>query len=263
MTMGSGAFLVQTCRYLAERLVEAWENAEKANPGRILATPEGDFSEGDPTERIIPTDPAERLAIARRYVADRCLYGVDINPMAVEMAKLSLWLTTLRRDKPFTFLDHALKSGDSLLGVSKLKQVENFSLRPGEQQETFATANLFRYVEEASSKRNALEELPSNDQAQIGIKGRLHAEAEAATAKVKALADCLIAFELRGLEAKAYEEQRAVAADHAEVAMRKPLGEFQAYARGQLRGRRLFHWAVEFPEVFQQGQTRSRCQRTC
>jgi len=253
MTMGSGAFLVQTCRYLAERLVEAWENAEKANPGKFLTTPEGDFSTGDPIERLIPADLAERIAIARRYVADRCLYGVDINPMAVEMAKLSLWLITLRRDRPFTFLDHALKCGDSLLGVSTLKQVEKFSLRSGEQQETFATANLFRYVEDASAKRSALEELPSNDYAQIEIKGRLHAEAEAATAKVKALADCLIAFELRGLNGDAYDEQRVVAADHAEMAMRKPLSEFQTYAREQLRGRRPFHWSVEFPEVIARG----------
>jgi methylase of polypeptide subunit release factors len=256
MTMGSGAFLVQTCRYLAERLAEAWENAEKANPGKILSTPEGDFSEGDPAERIIPTDPAERLAIARRYVADRCLYGVDINPMAVEMAKLSLWLITLQRDRPFTFLDHALKSGDSLLGVGMLKQIENFSLRAtaGEiVQHTFATANLFRYVDEATTKRRALEDLPSNDHTQIETKNRLHAEAEAATTKVKALADTLIAFEMLGLDGEAYQERRAVAADHAEVAMRKPPSEFRAYAQEQLRGRRPFHWPVEFPEVFARG----------
>ncbi|HYF37473.1 MAG TPA: hypothetical protein VD994_19385 [Prosthecobacter sp.] len=47
-------------------------------------------------------------------MTDRCLYGVDINPLAVAMAKLSLWLITLQRDRPFTFLDHALKCGDSL-----------------------------------------------------------------------------------------------------------------------------------------------------
>src|SRR5205823_484891 len=58
----------------------------------------------------------ERLSLARRIVADRCLYGVDKNPMAVEMAKLSLWLITLAKGKPFTFLDHRLKHGDSLVG---------------------------------------------------------------------------------------------------------------------------------------------------
>jgi len=256
MAMGSGAFLVQTCRYLSERLVEAWEDTEKSHPGAFIKTPEGELSTGSATERLLPADPAERLAIARRYVADRCLYGVDINPMAVEMAKLSLWLITLQRDRPFTFLDHALKCGDSLLGVSTLKQVENFTLRAKEGEyveHTFATANLFRYVEEATTKRRALEDLPSNDHTQIEAKTRLHAEAEGATAKVKTLADCLIAFELRGLNGEAYDEQRAVAADHAEVAMRKSLPEFQAHARELLRGRRTFHWAAEFPEVFAHG----------
>jgi hypothetical protein len=264
MTMGSGAFLVQTCRYLAERLVEAWENAEQANPGKILATPEGDFSAGDPRERLIPADPAERLAIARRYVADRCLYGVDINPMAVEMAKLSLWLITLQRDRPFTFLDHALKCGDSLLGVNSVQQIENFSLHPGERQVTFATANLFRYLEAASAKRRALEDMPSNDHTQIETKNRLHAEAEAATARVKALADALIAFELRDLEGDAYEKQRAEEAEKVQLMMKRDadaslnsqpltINQLSAYAREQLRGRHPLHWAVEFPEVFARG----------
>lgn len=78
MAMGSGAFLVQACRYLSERIVEAWEAAEKDNPGKFVTTPEGELSNGAATERLIPPDPTERLAIARRAVADRCLYGVDI-----------------------------------------------------------------------------------------------------------------------------------------------------------------------------------------
>lgn len=264
MAMGSGAFLVQTCRYLAERLVEAWEQAESANPGRILATPEGEFSSGDPSERLIPSDPVERLAIARRYVADRCIYGVDINPMAVEMAKLSLWLITLQRDRPFTFLDHALKCGDSLLGVSHFEQLHNFSLRPGTRQITFATADLAKSVDEASTKRRLLEGLPSNDHTQIEAKNRLHAEAEAATAKVKALADCLISLELRGLDGDAYEDQRTAEAEKVQLLMKRDanaslnsqtptINQLFAHAREQLRGRRPFHWSVEFPEVFARG----------
>lgn len=264
LAMGSGAFLVQACRYLAERLVEAWEQTEKTQPGAFITTPEGDLSTGAVSERLIPADPAERLAIARRYVADRCLYGVDINPMAVEMAKLSLWLITLQRDRPFTFLDHALKCGDSLLGVSGLPQIENFSLRPGERQVTFATANLLRYVEQAGQKRRELEDLPSNDHTQIETKNRLHAEAEAATAKVKALADCLIAFELRGLDGDAYEDQRADEAEKVQLLMKRDanaslnsqpatISQLSAHAHEQMHGRRTFHWALEFPEVFARG----------
>lgn len=302
MAMGSAAFLVQTCRWLADRLVEAWDVAEKSGhqvsiEGEVLEKPatanaspsppagagglevlgkhRKEFVEGEgptrakragaseslgrgevgkgnsaPAPELLPRDKAERVLIARRLIASRCLYGVDKNPMAVELAKVSLWLVTLMKGRPFSFLDHALKCGDSLLGVSSLIQIENFSLRPGDRQVTFATSNLFRYVDEADKKRRELENLPSNDYEQIQAKTRLNAEAETATAKVKAVGDCLIAFELRGLDGDAYEAQRAIAADHAEVAMRKSPPEFLAYAREQLRGRRPFHWPVEYPEVF-------------
>ncbi len=60
---------------------------------------------------------------ALRIVAQRCLYGVDKNPLAVEMAKLSLWLLTLAKDKPFEFLDHAIRCGDSLVGIHNIEQL--------------------------------------------------------------------------------------------------------------------------------------------
>jgi len=94
--MGSGAFLVSACRFLAER-------AERA----LVA--EGTWMERDVTE-------ADRADL-RRTVAERCLYGVDINPTAVQLARLSLWLTTLAADRPLTFLDHHLARGNSLVGA--------------------------------------------------------------------------------------------------------------------------------------------------
>ena len=103
--MGSGAFLVEACRQLADALVEAWR-AHDAVPDDI------------------PADENE-IVYARRQVAQRCLYGVDRNPVAVDLAKLSLWLITLAKDHPLTFLDHALRHGDSLVGLSR-RQVEAF-----------------------------------------------------------------------------------------------------------------------------------------
>jgi hypothetical protein len=97
--MGSGAFLVEACRAIAAKLVEAWSRYPDKRPA-------------------IPADEDEELH-ARRLVAQRCLYGVDKNPLATDLAKLSLWLATLARDHEFTFLDHALKSGDSLVGLSQ------------------------------------------------------------------------------------------------------------------------------------------------
>ena len=74
---------------------------------KIRITPEGAPSQGKPGELLIPQEDEERLTFARRLVAERCIYGVDKNPLAVEIAKLSMWLTTLDKGKPFTFLNHA------------------------------------------------------------------------------------------------------------------------------------------------------------
>jgi hypothetical protein len=113
--MGSGAFLVQACRWLAERLVEAWAQAEKLEK---FVTVDGDVRDEPTGEEPLPRDDEERSIIARRLIAERCLYGVDLNPLAVELAKLSIWLVTLAIGRPFGFLDHNLRCGDSLLGVT-------------------------------------------------------------------------------------------------------------------------------------------------
>jgi hypothetical protein len=95
--MGSGAFLVAACRYLSR----AYETA-LVNSGACAAT---DVTEVD-------------RATFRRMVAQRCLFGVDRNPMAVQLARLSLWLATLAADRPLTFLDHHLRTGDSVVGAT-------------------------------------------------------------------------------------------------------------------------------------------------
>ena len=94
--MGSGAFLVAACRYLADRCEQALIR-------------DGPWLAGE-------VDAADRAAL-RRQVAERCLYGVDLNPTAVQLARLSLWLTTLAADRPLTFLDHHLAAGNSLIGA--------------------------------------------------------------------------------------------------------------------------------------------------
>ena len=109
--MGSGAFLVEACRYLGEKLEKAW------------------IAHG-----LMPPIPADQdpLLHARRIVAQRCLYGVDKNPFAVNLAKLSLWLATFAKDHPFTFVDHTLRCGDSLVGLTA-HQIEAFHWQPKEE----------------------------------------------------------------------------------------------------------------------------------
>ncbi len=110
--MGSGAFLVEACRQLGDVLVKAWHLH-------------------DQVPRIPPDE--DEILHARRLIAQRCLYGVDKNPMAVDLAKLSLWLATLAKDHPFTFLDHALRCGDSLVGLTR-KQIAEFHWKPSPQR---------------------------------------------------------------------------------------------------------------------------------
>src|SRR5205809_7158109 len=119
-------------------------------------------SEGGLYEQLVPVDLAERQTYARRIIAQRCLYGVDKNPLAVEMGKLSLWLLTLAKDKPFTFLDHSIRCGDSLVGISDLKQLAFFSLDQKGAQATWYSGPVTKLVEEAVNLRNKIEAMPSN-----------------------------------------------------------------------------------------------------
>jgi hypothetical protein len=253
MAMGSGAFLVQACRYLSERLVEAWENLEKEHPGEVLITPEGGFSQGEPSERLIPNEAVERLAIARRLVADRCLYGVDVNPMAVEMAKLSIWLTTVDKNRPFTFLDHALKCGDSLMGISRFKQLETFSLDDEHARQVVILSNYEELIHAAIAKREELEILPSNDPEHIALKEALLREADQRLEQLKLAADLLITAEVTGGKAQNKDLSRAAAHMKVVEYLLKPVDEFRRFTNEQLQGRRMFHWPLEFPETFQRG----------
>jgi len=244
MAMGSGAFLVQACRYLAERLVEAWENAEQQHPHEILITPDGEFSKAAPSERLIPTDAAERIAIARRVIADRCLYGVDINPMAVEMAKLSLWLITVDKSRPFTFLDHSFKCGDSLLGIHSAQQLDWFYIDPKTQQTRLSEHN--RVFAKLIELRDRLETLPSETARDIEHKAILFEEVEEQARQVRTLADVLIGSQLHYRTVKQQD-------DYLHLASNLDLGGLEADAHRFLQQRKPLHWALEYPEVFAAG----------
>ena len=138
--MGSGAFLVEVCRQLGDQLVAAWRR-------------------GDPP--VLPPDE-DPLLHARRLIAQRCIYGVDKNELAVNLARLSLWLATFAKDHPFTFVDHALRRGDSLVGLSR-EQIVSFSwdVSKGKQVSLVRTA-LERAVSEAEALRAQIHALGDN-----------------------------------------------------------------------------------------------------
>ena len=185
---GSGAFLVAAARFLARELVEAW-------------TREGALQQG-----IRPAD-LERQAL--RQVVARCLYGVDINEMAVEMCKLSLWLVSLDEDKPFSFVDDRVFVGNSLLGLTDLHQLKAQHIDPAaattqrlfELDRTGAYAGVLdvdAVVKRVTDRRQDLaSEVSSTDPARsTTTKQRLQHENEEDLRLLTRVADAIVAVSL-------------------------------------------------------------------
>jgi hypothetical protein len=259
MAMGSGAFLVQVCRYLADRILEAleqekrgvlgsWGSGAGSRPPQNPKTPKHqnpqDLNVFAPIHAT--SDEDERTILARRLVAERCLYGVDKNPLAVEMAKLSLWLITMDKGRAFSFLDHAFKCGDSLVGIHSLDQLRTWSLA-GTGARQFGTLELDLIIERMIAARQQIEQMPVVDIEDQQVKGYLLADAEAITHDLKAAADMLIASYYNTLKPQAQATLReallVAARDGADV-------EEKWRAHADLGGLQPFHWPLEFPEVF-------------
>ncbi|RME56555.1 MAG: ATP phosphoribosyltransferase regulatory subunit, partial [Deltaproteobacteria bacterium] len=259
--MGSGAFLVQVCRYLSERLVEAWGLAEE--DGRVVGM---DGLVHTPEEAVepIPKDEDERLVIARRLVAERCIYGVDVNPLAVELAKLSIWLVTLSKGRPLEFLDHNLRCGDSLLGIRDLDQLLFLDLNPGRgaHRPLFAQ-NIAQAVEESLEWRRTIRATPIRDVRDVRDVSEMEEESRRVVEAPRIVADALVGLALAsgGDERKARPAWKDISIDVGRFLSgddeagrriarlaRKMLDTDLPAAKPP---RRPFHWPLEFPEVFQ------------
>jgi hypothetical protein len=254
MAMGSAGFLVQTDRYLADRLLEAWAIASE---GEIQITPDGLPSKGLPGETLLPKDEDERMILARRLVADRCLYGVDKNPLAVEIAKLSLWLTTMAKGRPFSFLDHALKCGDALVGASA-EDFLRWAHGGNESSATLFDEQLQTSVELARQKRHELEAFEVKDVRDSTLKTVLLTEADAAMTHIKRGCDLLVGARLMGLSNRDVEEIQLsllfpYMAGDLDGEINADKHPDAAHAVNAAKKERVFHWEFEFPEVFQHG----------
>src|SRR5690606_32675487 len=182
------------CRYIAERVVEDWERS--GVPGEILDAVGPDY------------DRDGLLLEARRRVAASCIYGVDRDEQAVELAKLSLWLVTLAKDKPFSFLDHALRCGDSLIGVVDDRQLRAFHLDPtaGDFQNSRLSNALGETVERilgvVERLRGEIEKEPVRDSAHGRELGAKLATVETLVERLRFAADAVVAAALAAADEK-------------------------------------------------------------
>lgn len=257
--MGSGAFLVQVCRWLAERVCESWLIVEQSGS---FITSKGVVTIDESLE-LIPVDPEERLVLAKRLISERCLYGVDINPLAVELAKLSIWLITLSKDRPFGFLDHNLKSGDSLLGIYNLDQLCYLNLNPSQAKKTKLVEQPFtkqvkELVAETLKLRTQVTSHDINLVSDIDEMELLEKQAKEKILIPKLIADALIGLtlesggRLRDISALSLCVQQAITGDEESLGTLKKLAirGLSTDLPGKNKVRTAFHWSLEFPEVF-------------
>ena len=230
--MGSGAFLVALCRYLAHALVAAWE--DPAGPGF-------------PPEFKKEWD---KDLYARRLIAQRCLYGVDKNPFAVNLAKLSLWLVTLSKDLPFTFVDHALKCGDSLVGYG----VRDIQAAMKEVQLGFLNHQNQIYAEMGIARRESFSADSRDDEA-YDLKRKLLDQQIKASEGLRTAGDLMVAAFFAGSKPKERADKQEVylallSGTFGDDGLADSVQEIRERLAAGERGIRPFHWDLEFPEVF-------------
>lgn len=234
--MGSGHFLVAATSFLARAAVDAAEKGDQA----VL----GEFARLNP----------EHL---RRLVVERCICGVDRNPRAVELSKLSLWLATVQRGKPLNFLDHHLKCGDSLLGA-RLRDVgtlvagrgKDHALEAGGQLNPFDQAYRERLVR-TLGYLHQIEGLPSDRVEDVEHKAELHRRSEATLDRFRETAD-VWASALLGNDVSADDYARLLLSLRDDPERWKEWRARPWFARAEAlrREHRFFHWDIEFGEVF-------------
>ena len=239
--MGSGAFLVAACRYLAAAYETALLREGCLTPSEL--------------------GPETRAGF-RRVIAQRCLFGVDINPMAVQLGRLSLWLATLSRHKPLTFLDHHLRVGNSLAGAS----LEDVARRPppsGRRAVRPVALPLFPWeltdpaLAATVAPRLSLAVDPGDTIDQVRDKEQLLASLSGPRAPLgawKAIADLWCAAWFGDPAARHSTAAFASMIDH----LLGRAGSLPAHLADPLIQRlretagreRFFHWPLEFPEIF-------------
>jgi Eco57I restriction-modification methylase len=240
--MGSGAFLVSACRFLAH-----------AHEDALLV--EGRCLPGDLTE-------ADRARI-RRTVAQRCLFGVDANPRAVQLARLSLWLATLAGDCPLTFLDHHLRTGDSLVGASPadiLRQPPSVRGRGGAHTSALPLFDPDAFQSVAGPlvvERERITREPGETIGAVREKERALAALSRDGHDVmrwRAVADlwcaCWFWPDAKPPDARVFADLAACLQERTSQLPASTAGEWLTRAREVARGLQFFHWPLEFPEVF-------------
>ncbi|HET7618153.1 MAG TPA: N-6 DNA methylase, partial [Vicinamibacterales bacterium] len=236
--MGSGAFLVAACRYLADAYERALVREGSATAGELTAADRAGF---------------------RRLIAQRCLYGVDRNATAVQLARLSLWLATLAADRPLTFLDHHLRAGNSLVGVSPLDvrrqpPVRSSTARPRELP-LFSDDDLVLTLASVVHDRYRLATTPDDTVEAVHDKERMQSALERdasplAVWRRRCNAWCAAWFSDEPMTAQMWSAIELALAGRTSGLPEEVEKRWLRSLDERARHEQAFHWEIEFPEIF-------------
>ena len=263
---GSGHFLVEAMRFLGRALHRAWVEEHGSTPPQEFRDTIGqgwdtDWGASDEDARAVRS---EARAWCKRRIAERCLFGVDLNPTAVQLARVALWIESAAGDRPLTYFQHHVREGNALLGtwLSRLRMppLPALSRLSSEAQPGLFEKLVRDAVTEAARLRRSIDETAPDDLRREGIepdtveeqafKDRQRRRAE------EILATAALLCDLRTAAAFVPE----IWTDwHTLCSLVGTPQELQSYVAGrpwrdafvQTRQReRFFHWEIEFPEIF-------------
>ena len=195
--MGSGHFLVTAVDYLSDAIADLVEYAPTAAPWldevytsplleRIAAIRKEILESAEANNWVIDKPQLTDQAIIRRMVLKRCIYGVDKNPLTVELAKVSLWLHSFTVGAPLSFLDHHLRCGDSLIGLRVHDAVKELARLGG-----LSSTSAVQAAENATAGMQQIEEMSDADIAEVEQSASLFREVEKTTAPLRGLLNTL------------------------------------------------------------------------
>ncbi len=247
--MGSGHFLVEAVDYVTDRLVRFLDGFSFL----------GVFFEGmrrsileEMERQKVTVDPGQLtdVTLLQRHVLKRCIYGVDLNPMAVELAKLSLWLDCFTLGAPLSFLDHHLRCGNSLIGAMAQEVEEEIGSPTPDGQMTFLTGPFVGLLQ-AADVMQVLSRLADVTLEQVRESRSLFDDFEKQAKPFKQLLDIHVAQHFGVKRAEEFLTLYGAEAMEAQPEeLDKPYREVVERTRELYEEKRFFHWDLEFPEVF-------------
>lgn len=252
-----------------ERLLEPYLSLKVLDPamgsGHFLARATDSLAEAIATDPYIepPTGLTEEseLTYYRRRVVESCIYGVDLNPLAVELAKLTLWLGTMAKSKPLSFLNHHLRVGNSLIGakvaeLDELPKVKKKKGKPIDLSRAPVQLGLFQQafnqkLYDLLQNRALIAQLPTETLEDIHNKENWERDFERSAERFHTLADLWVSTyfdnNVRWDEYNSLVENLQSPEPEWEKLLQKKNIRKALAVRGE---KRFFHWELEFPEVF-------------